>query len=84
MIYLSSLIKIRVKFKIRLTLVLWQVLDQKIIATNLVKIFIANIQNQMILNRHQKLGHANFKTLKNLCKFEAVRGLPNLWSLSKR
>ncbi|XP_073138781.1 uncharacterized protein [Henckelia pumila] len=27
---------------------------------------------------HQKLGHVNFKTLKNLSKFEAVRGLPNL------
>ncbi|XP_073138435.1 uncharacterized protein [Henckelia pumila] len=29
---------------------------------------------------HQKLGHVNFKTLKNLSKFEAVRGLPNLKS----
>ncbi|XP_073119902.1 uncharacterized protein [Henckelia pumila] len=27
---------------------------------------------------NQKLGHVNFKTLKNLSKFEAVRGLPNL------
>ncbi|XP_073120618.1 uncharacterized protein [Henckelia pumila] len=27
---------------------------------------------------HQKLGHVNFKTLKNLSKYEAVRGLPNL------
>ncbi|XP_073057425.1 uncharacterized protein [Primulina eburnea] len=29
---------------------------------------------------HQKLGHANFKTLKNLSKFDAVRGMPNLSS----
>ncbi|XP_073130814.1 uncharacterized protein [Henckelia pumila] len=29
---------------------------------------------------HQKLGHVNFKTLKNLSKFEDVRGLPNLKS----
>ncbi|XP_073138003.1 uncharacterized protein [Henckelia pumila] len=29
---------------------------------------------------HQKLGHVNFKSLKNLSKFEAVRGLPNLKS----
>ncbi|XP_073121706.1 uncharacterized protein [Henckelia pumila] len=29
---------------------------------------------------HQKLGHVNLKTLKNLSKFEAVRGLPNLKS----
>ncbi|XP_073119753.1 uncharacterized protein [Henckelia pumila] len=27
---------------------------------------------------HQKRGHVNFKTLKNLSKYEAVRGLPNL------
>ncbi|XP_073030652.1 uncharacterized protein [Primulina eburnea] len=29
---------------------------------------------------HQKLGHANFKTLKNLGKYDAVRGMPNLSS----
>ncbi|XP_073290496.1 uncharacterized protein [Primulina huaijiensis] len=29
---------------------------------------------------HQKLGHANFKTLKNLSKYDAVRGMPNLSS----
>ncbi|XP_075524511.1 uncharacterized protein LOC142556904 [Primulina tabacum] len=29
---------------------------------------------------HQKLGHMNFKTLKNLSKYEAVRGMPNLSS----
>ncbi|XP_073131941.1 uncharacterized protein [Henckelia pumila] len=29
---------------------------------------------------HQKLEHVNFKIVKNLCKFEAVRGLPNLKS----
>ncbi|XP_075499879.1 uncharacterized protein LOC142538449 [Primulina tabacum] len=29
---------------------------------------------------HQKLGHANFKTLKNLSKYHAVRGMPNLSS----
>ncbi|XP_073022676.1 uncharacterized protein [Primulina eburnea] len=29
---------------------------------------------------HQKLGHVSFKTLKNLCKYEAVRGMPNLCS----
>ncbi|XP_075475725.1 uncharacterized protein LOC142510376 [Primulina tabacum] len=29
---------------------------------------------------HQKLGHVNFKTLKNLSKYEAVRGMPNLSS----
>ncbi|XP_073133838.1 uncharacterized protein [Henckelia pumila] len=29
---------------------------------------------------HQNLGHVNFKTLKNLSKFEAVRGLTNLKS----
>ncbi|XP_073138169.1 uncharacterized protein [Henckelia pumila] len=29
---------------------------------------------------HQNLGHVNFKTLKNLSKFEAARGLPNLKS----
>lgn len=29
---------------------------------------------------HQKLGHANFKTLKNLCKYDAVRGMPNISS----
>ncbi|XP_073033867.1 uncharacterized protein [Primulina eburnea] len=29
---------------------------------------------------HQKLGHVNFKTLKNLCKYDVVRGLPNLSS----
>ncbi|XP_073277629.1 uncharacterized protein [Primulina huaijiensis] len=29
---------------------------------------------------HQKLGHANFKTLKNLSKYNAVRGMPNLSS----
>ncbi|XP_073152566.1 uncharacterized protein [Henckelia pumila] len=29
---------------------------------------------------HKKLGHVNFKTLKNLSKFEAVRGLSNLKS----
>ncbi|XP_075486268.1 uncharacterized protein LOC142525868 [Primulina tabacum] len=30
--------------------------------------------------RHQKLGHVSFKTLKNLCKFDDVRGMPNLSS----
>ncbi|XP_075499862.1 uncharacterized protein LOC142538427 [Primulina tabacum] len=29
---------------------------------------------------HKKLGHANFKTLKNLGKYDAVRGMPNLSS----
>ncbi|XP_073154099.1 uncharacterized protein [Henckelia pumila] len=29
---------------------------------------------------HQKLGHVNFKTLKNLSNFKAVRSLPNLKS----
>ncbi|XP_073151972.1 uncharacterized protein [Henckelia pumila] len=29
---------------------------------------------------HQKLGHANFKALKKLSKYEAVRGMPNLTS----
>ncbi|XP_073019407.1 uncharacterized protein [Primulina eburnea] len=29
---------------------------------------------------HRKLGHVNFKTLKNLSKYEAVRGMPNLSS----
>ncbi|XP_073020065.1 uncharacterized protein [Primulina eburnea] len=29
---------------------------------------------------HQKLGHANFKTMKNLSKYDAVRGMPNLSS----
>ncbi|XP_073049472.1 uncharacterized protein [Primulina eburnea] len=29
---------------------------------------------------HQKLGHANLKTLKNLGKYDAVRGIPNLSS----
>ncbi|XP_075499390.1 uncharacterized protein LOC142537780 [Primulina tabacum] len=29
---------------------------------------------------HRKLGHVNFKTLKNLCKYDAVRGLPDLSS----
>ncbi|XP_075498847.1 uncharacterized protein LOC142537177 [Primulina tabacum] len=29
---------------------------------------------------HQKLGHANFKTLKNLSKYDAVRGMPNISS----
>ncbi|XP_073305162.1 uncharacterized protein [Primulina huaijiensis] len=29
---------------------------------------------------HQKLDHVNFKTLKNLSKYEAVRGMPNLSS----
>ncbi|XP_075524516.1 uncharacterized protein LOC142556908 [Primulina tabacum] len=29
---------------------------------------------------HQKLGHVNFKTLKNLSKYEAVRGVSNLSS----
>ncbi|XP_073024178.1 uncharacterized protein [Primulina eburnea] len=29
---------------------------------------------------HKKLGHANFKTLKNLSKYDAVRGMPNLSS----
>ncbi|XP_073024240.1 uncharacterized protein [Primulina eburnea] len=29
---------------------------------------------------HQKLGHANFKTLKNLSKYDAVKGMPNLSS----
>ncbi|XP_073051200.1 uncharacterized protein [Primulina eburnea] len=29
---------------------------------------------------HQKLGHVSFKTLKNLSKYEAVRGMPNLSS----
>ncbi|XP_075504426.1 uncharacterized protein LOC142541857 [Primulina tabacum] len=29
---------------------------------------------------HKKLGHANFKTLKNLSKYHAVRGMPNLSS----
>ncbi|XP_075475760.1 uncharacterized protein LOC142511387 [Primulina tabacum] len=29
---------------------------------------------------HQKLGHANFKTLKNLSKYDAVRGMSNLSS----
>ncbi|XP_075504595.1 uncharacterized protein LOC142542032 [Primulina tabacum] len=29
---------------------------------------------------HQKLGHVNFKILKNLCNYDAVRGLPNLFS----
>ncbi|XP_073016618.1 uncharacterized protein [Primulina eburnea] len=29
---------------------------------------------------HQKLGHASFKTLKNLSKYDAVRGMPNLSS----
>ncbi|XP_073026767.1 uncharacterized protein [Primulina eburnea] len=29
---------------------------------------------------HRKLGHANFKTLKNLSKYDAVRGMPNLSS----
>ncbi|XP_073276448.1 uncharacterized protein [Primulina huaijiensis] len=29
---------------------------------------------------HQKLCHVNFKTLKNLCKYDAVRGMPNLSS----
>ncbi|XP_075489607.1 uncharacterized protein LOC142528441 [Primulina tabacum] len=29
---------------------------------------------------HQKLGHINFKTLKNLSKYEAVRGMPNISS----
>ncbi|XP_073119679.1 uncharacterized protein [Henckelia pumila] len=29
---------------------------------------------------HQKLGHVNFKTIKNLSKFEAVRGLRNIKS----
>ncbi|XP_075473453.1 uncharacterized protein LOC142504481 [Primulina tabacum] len=29
---------------------------------------------------HQKLGHANFKTLKNLSKYHAVRGMPNISS----
>ncbi|XP_073291044.1 uncharacterized protein [Primulina huaijiensis] len=29
---------------------------------------------------HQKLGDANFKTLKNLSKYDAVRGMPNLLS----
>ncbi|XP_075521562.1 uncharacterized protein LOC142554768 [Primulina tabacum] len=29
---------------------------------------------------HQKLDHANFKTLKNLGKYDAVRGMPNLSS----
>ncbi|XP_073064107.1 uncharacterized protein [Primulina eburnea] len=29
---------------------------------------------------HQKLGHANFKTRKNLNKYDAVRGMPNLSS----
>ncbi|XP_073030787.1 uncharacterized protein [Primulina eburnea] len=29
---------------------------------------------------HQKLGHANFKTLKNLGKYDAVRCMPNLSS----
>ncbi|XP_073035350.1 uncharacterized protein [Primulina eburnea] len=28
----------------------------------------------------QKLEHLNFKTLKNLCKYDAVRGMPNLSS----
>ncbi|XP_073304543.1 uncharacterized protein [Primulina huaijiensis] len=29
---------------------------------------------------HQKLGHVNFKTLKKLSKYEAVRGMPNISS----
>ncbi|XP_075521484.1 uncharacterized protein LOC142554699 [Primulina tabacum] len=29
---------------------------------------------------HKKLGHANFKTLKNLSKYDAVKGMPNLSS----
>ncbi|XP_075478934.1 uncharacterized protein LOC142519793 [Primulina tabacum] len=29
---------------------------------------------------HQKLGHVNFKTLRNLSKYEVVRGMPNLSS----
>ncbi|XP_073049518.1 uncharacterized protein [Primulina eburnea] len=29
---------------------------------------------------HRKLGHANFKTLKNLGKYDTVRGMPNLSS----
>ncbi|XP_073024323.1 uncharacterized protein [Primulina eburnea] len=29
---------------------------------------------------HQKLGHANFKTLKNLGKYDAMRGMPDLSS----
>ncbi|XP_073309937.1 uncharacterized protein [Primulina huaijiensis] len=27
---------------------------------------------------HQKLGHVSFKTLKNLCKYNSVRGMPSL------
>ncbi|XP_073019471.1 uncharacterized protein [Primulina eburnea] len=29
---------------------------------------------------YQKLGHVNFKTLRKLCKYDAVRGMPNLSS----
>ncbi|XP_073019406.1 uncharacterized protein [Primulina eburnea] len=29
---------------------------------------------------HRKLGHANFKTLKNLSKYDAVKGMPNISS----
>ncbi|XP_073120251.1 uncharacterized protein [Henckelia pumila] len=35
------------------------------------------VQDQLIIATNL-LGHVNFKTLKNLSKFEAVRGLPNL------
>ncbi|XP_073039009.1 uncharacterized protein [Primulina eburnea] len=43
--------------------------------------FVCNHSKVSELNLwHQNLGHANFKTLKNLGKYDAARGIPNLSS----